>query len=315
MSRRAPATERLARLLALVPWVAGQPGGVPVDQVCERFDVEPDELVRDLETVMMVGIHPYTPDTMIEAWIDDDLVLIHYADAFSRPLRLTADEAVTMIAAARGLAAVPGGDRNGPLQRAITKLAAVVGADAGTAIDIDLGDASREVFESLDAARAAQVQVEISYPDAVNGQPHTRRIEPSRLFSSAGNWYVSGWCHRADDNRVFRVDRISAAHSTEEGFTRPDSDAPSSVSFDASFPQVELEVDRSVAWILDQVPFVTREDGAATVRFRLSIGSPRWLARLLVQLGPSVQVVDADPSLDASRLAGEEAARIRTRYR
>ncbi|HET8930715.1 MAG TPA: WYL domain-containing protein [Acidimicrobiales bacterium] len=315
MSRRIPATERLARLLALVPWVAGQPDGVPVDQVCERFDVDRDELVRDLETVMMVGVHPYTPDTMIEAWIDDDRVMIHYADAFSRPLRLTADEAVTMIAAARGLAAVPGGDRNGPLQRAITKLSAVVGPDADTAIDVDLGDASREVFERLDTARADQLQVEITYPDAADGQPHTRRIEPSQLFSSSGNWYVSGWCHRADDNRVFRVDRIIAAHPTEETFTHRDQSAPNSVFFDASFPQIELEVDRSVAWILDQVPVISREDGDATVRFRLAIGSPRWLARLLVRLGPSVRIVDADPSLDAGRLTGEEATRIRARYR
>jgi proteasome accessory factor C len=315
MTRRVTATDRLARLLALVPWVAGHPDGVPVDQVCARFEVDRDELVRDLDTVMMVGVHPYTPDTMIEAWISDDRVLIQYADAFARPLRLTAHEAVTMIAAARGLAAVPGGDDNGPLQRALGKLAAVVGADVDTAIEVDLGDASREIFDVLDTARTERRQVEITYPDTTDDQQHTRRIEPSQLFSSSGNWYVSGWCHRADDHRVFRVDRIISARATDEDFSRPVADAPGAVAFDESSPQVELEVARSAAWLFDQVPVVARDDRDETVRFRLSIGSTRWLARLLVQLGPAVRVVDADPVLGADRLAAEEGRRIRAIYR
>ncbi len=308
------ATQRLARLLALVPWVAAHPDGVPVDQVCERFGVTRDELVGDLDVVMMVGVHPFTPDTMIEAWIDDDRVMIHYADAFSRPLRLTADEAVTLIAAARGLAAVPGAESDGPLGRSIAKLAAVVGAGDSAGVDVDLGGASAEVFEILDTAQRDHRQVEIDYPDAEGSHGVTRRIEPARLFSSEGRWYVSGWCHRAGDARVFRVDRILAARVTDDGFAAPVDRAPDTVGFDDALPQVELEVDRSAVWLLDPVPALAREEVGDAVRFRLAIGSGTWLARTLVQLGPAVRIVHSDPSLDVTELVAREARQLRDRY-
>jgi len=311
----ATATERLARLLALVPWVAGRPDGVPVDEVCDRFGVTRDELVDDLDTVMMVGVHPFTPDTMIEAWIDDDTVMIHYADAFERPLRLTAHEAVALIAAASGSAAVPGAEPDGPLQRAITKLSAVVGASEGSGVEVDLGGGSAEVFEVLDRARRNQVQVEIDYPDADGARGTTRRIEPARLFSSGGRWYVSGWCHLAADTRVFRVDRILAVRETADGFEVPVEGAPEAVSFDEALPQVALEVDRSMAWLLDPAPVVQREVVGDVVQLRLAIGSIPWLASVLVQLGPSVRVLDADPALEVSGMVADRARRIRDRYR
>ncbi len=309
------ATQRLARLLALVPWVAAHPDGVPVDQVCERFGVTRDELVDDLDVVMMVGVHPFTPDTMIEAWIDGDRVVIHYADAFSRPLRLTADEAVTLIAAARGLATVPGAEPDGPLRRSIAKLAVVAGAGDAAGVDVDLGGASAEVFGVLDAAQRDRRQVEIEYPDADGARGVTRRIEPARLFSSGGRWYVSGWCHRAEDTRVFRVDRVLAARATDEAFEAPSDDAPDEVEFDEALPQVSLEVDRSAAWLLDPVPALAREEAGDTVRFRLAIGSSSWLARVIVQLGPAVRILDADPSLDVTALAARQARQVRDRYR
>lgn len=314
MSRPASATERLARLLALVPWVAAHPDGVPVDEVCARFAVDREQLLDDIDTVMLVGVHPFTPDTMIEAWVDDDRVIIRYADTFARPLRLTAQEAVGLVTAAQGLAAVPGGDRHGPLQRAIDKLAGVLGPGGDPALRVDLGGASRDVFDLLDRARADRLQAEIIYPDADDATGHRRRIEPARLFSASGNWYVAGWCHRAGDHRVFRVDRIVSAEVTDEAFTQEVPDTPDAVRIDEAAPQVELEVDRSTAWLLDTVPVVQRHDRGDTVGVTLAVGSPRWLARLLVQLGPTARIVASDPRLPAAELARAEAARIRARY-
>lgn len=308
------ATTRLARLLALVPWVAGHSEGVPVDEVCARFDVSVEELARDLDTVMMVGVHPFTPDTMIEAWLEEDMVLIRYADAFARPLRLTSDEAVALIAAARGLAAVPGVNPDGPLQRAVDKVASVVGTDAGVDLVVDLGAAPEDVFAALETARSTARQITIEYPDDDTDSTRSRRIEPQRVFSMDGNWYVSGWCHHARDNRVFRVDRILAVAPTDEPFDHPDSDAPASVSIDPSLPQVTIEVQRAAAWLLEGVPVVARDDRDGVVRVRLAVGSERWLGRLLVQLGEAARVIDHDPALDPGTLARAEAERIRRRY-
>lgn len=312
---RATATDRLARLLALVPWVAAHPDGVPVEQVCARFGVSRAELVEDVDTVMMVGVHPFTPDTMIEAWIDDDLVMIHYADAFARPLRLTADEAVTLIAAARGLASVPGADGEGPLQRAVTKLASVAGVAEDASVVVDLGGASPEVFDVLERGRAARRQVEIDYPDSSGAHPTSRRIEPALLFSSSGHWYVSGWCHRAQDSRVFRIDRVLAARATTDPFSGTHDDVPEQVAFDDDLPRVTLSVDRSAAWLLDPVPAVARDESGDHLRITLAIGSTSWLARVLVQLGPAARVLEADATLQLPASVAREVDHVRARYR
>lgn len=316
MTRRRRATDRLERLLALIPWVAARPGGVPVEEVCARFQIDRAELLADIDTVMMTGVHPFTPDTMIEAWVDDDLVTIHYADEFSRPLRLTPHEALALVTAARGVARIPGREEDGPLQRAIAKLDTVLESGPDTGVQVDLGRAGGEVFGVLEAALDSRTGVRIDYPDLDEATVRTRLVEPSRVFSADGRWYVAAWCHHAGAPRVFRVDRILAARPTEEPFSGHDAPSgPAGIDFDRSLPQVTVQVDRDAAWLLDRVPVLERHDDADGIRVRLAVASARWLARFLLRLGPAGRVLEADPSLELADTTTREAQRILARYR
>ena len=92
MSARLNARDRLARLLSVIPWVADHPEGVPIDDIVARFAYPRTQLLEDLqEIVFFVGVHPFTPDSLIEVDVSDDQVSIRYADWFSRPLRLSPD--------------------------------------------------------------------------------------------------------------------------------------------------------------------------------------------------------------------------------
>jgi proteasome accessory factor C len=310
------ATERLRRLLALVPWVAAHPDGVPVDEVCARFDLTRARLLDDLDTVMMVGVHPFTPDTLIDVWVADDRVTIRYADSFTRPLRLTPGEAVALVAAARALLATPGSEHDGPLARALDKLIGVLGADAPSAVDIQLGHAAPEVFDALGIARRDRDQVDIDYYRPDQDERQVRRIEPAQLWSAEGRWYVSGWCHQASAVRTFRVDRIASVEATGVPFEHEADDAPTAVEFGDELPQVVLDVARNAVWNFEEVPVLERIDGnGGAVRLRVAVASERWLARTLVQLGPDVTVVSTDPLLDVGRLVADEAATLLGRYR
>lgn len=312
MTTRRSATDRLERLLALVPWVAAHPEGVAVDEVCERFRITRTQLLDDIDTVMMIGVHPFTPDTLIEAWVDDDLVTIRYADEFAHPVRLTPHEAVTLLAAARALTDVPGHDAHGPLGRALTKLETAVGARG---VDVALGVTGGEVFEVLRDGIETARQVEIDYPTRDGARVQTRRIEPAGLLSSSGRWYVSGWCHQAGGPRVFRVDRIIEARSTDLAVTERPDVADIGLGFDAGLPRVTLGVDAASAWALEGIPVLERRDEGDTVYVELAIASPAWLARLLVRLGSAARVVTADPTLDPVTARRVEARKILARYR
>ena len=106
---RVSADDRLRRLLALVPWVAAQDGPT-VEEVCARFGCTEAELAEEIEMLFLCGLYPYTPDMLIEADIAEGRVWIRYAEYFSRPLRLTPAEGLTLLASGNTLLAVPGTD-------------------------------------------------------------------------------------------------------------------------------------------------------------------------------------------------------------
>jgi len=88
---RTKASDRVARMLAMIPWIASHDGPT-VDEICERFQVDRRKLLDDLEVLSLVGVPPYTPDTLIEVTIEGDRVWLRFAEVFARPLHLTPEQ-------------------------------------------------------------------------------------------------------------------------------------------------------------------------------------------------------------------------------
>ena len=314
MTRRTTADDRLRRLLALVPWVAAQ-GGADVEEVCARFGFTEDELRSDLELLFMCGVHPFTPDSLVEAWLEDGRVHISYADWFRRPLRLTPAQGLVLVATARALLSVPGTDPEGPLARALDKVAVLVGAEPGEGVEVELGEADRGVLAELQAAATGSTSVEIDYYSFGSDRLTTRLVDPWLTFSSAGAWYLRGHDHLAGEPRLFRVDRIRAARPTDRRFEAPTDVGPAETyTRRPGDPVVVLELEPAAAWLAGHHPVDEVEDlGGGRLRVHLPVSEAGWLARLLVQLGPLAVVVDGPP--DLARLGPATATRLLGRYR
>ena len=304
------ADERLQRLLALIPWVAGR-DGPRVGDVCARFGCTEAELVEDLELLFLCGLHPYTPDVLIDVDVADGRVWIRYADYFSRPLRLTPAEGLALLAAGRTVLAGSGGDGDGPLARGLDKLAAAMGVDAGEAVEIELGPVADDLLGVLRAAASAHRQVEIDYYSFGRDDRARRVIDPYSVFVAGGQWYVSAWCHRVDDDRLFRVDRISAATPLDTGFDPPAA-PPELAAYrpGAGDRRVTLDLAPGARWVAEQYPVeqVAEVDGGR-LRVTLAASQPAWLERLLLRLGPAATVVGGDGGM-----AAQAARRLLARY-
>lgn len=312
MSPVKPADRRLRRLLALVPWVAGQ-DGPGIGEVCTRFACTKDELIEDIGQLPVCGVHPFTPDVLIEATIEDGRVWIRYADWFTRPLRLTPAEGLALVATGTTLLAVPGVDQEGPLARGLAKLATVLGVDPDEAVGVELGAAPPEVLAALQEASAAGRQVEIEYYSFGRDVWARRVIDPHQVFSSAGQWYVAAWCHLAGADRVFRIDRTRSAAVLDAAFeTRPPGPSqPAVFTPGPDDPVFVLDLAPGARWVAEEYPVEAvedRPDGARRVRLRVS--ERAWLERLLLGLGPLATVVEGDADL-----APAAAARVLARYR
>lgn len=307
---RAGAGDRLRRLLAIVPWIVAA-DGPRLEEVTRRFGLTERELLADLDLVFCCGVHPFTPDALMDVAVEDGRVWIRYADYFQRPLRLTPEEGLAIVAAGSAVLAVPGADPHGPLARAIAKIAGVLGVSVGDTVDVRLRQVPETVLADLRAAAAAHRRIEIDYYTYGRDDRARRVVEPHAVFAAEGEWYLTGHCHLADGPRRFRVDRILDLTVLEETFPAPAAvEEPRVFEAAPGDPRVVLRLTPRARWVAEQYPTEAveeLEDGA--VRVTLAAGERAWLERLLLQLGPHATVEEG-----AEGVAAGAAARVLARY-
>ncbi|MEM1333104.1 MAG: WYL domain-containing protein [Actinomycetota bacterium] len=336
----ARAEDRLSRLLVMLPWLMEQ-GEVPLAEVADRFAMSEQELVRDLELVAMCGLPPYV-DEMVDVFVDDGLVYVGVPRLFRRPLRLTAPEAFSLLAAARTALELPGAADDDALARGLDRVADALrdvglladsetsessesGDDAptgGLAIDLDRPALADEVTEAV----ATGAELRITYFSPSRDAVTDRTIVPTHVFVDRGNWYVQAVDHVSGEDRTFRVDRIESMAPT--GVTvETDGASAEPIRFfaDTDVPRVVLRLAPAATWVVDRYPIDATApgpplaDGRASLDVTLPMSSEWWLARLLVRLGPDAEVlavVDVDTDgADVSAAAARLAASILDGYR
>ena len=191
---------------------------------------------------------------------------IRLADYFRRPLRLTPAEGLALLAAGRALLAVPGSDPEGPLATALGEA-----RSARSTSRTSSSTSARPMH--LDAVRDAVAhheRLEIDYWSAGRDELTTRRVDPGVVFFALGAWYVGGFCHRADDERMFRVDRIRGLRATGEHFEPEPTGFESGEVYSPapSDPKVTLRLAPTAAWVPEAYPtqsVTERPDGTLDV--------------------------------------------------
>jgi len=307
MSRPA-AEDRLRRILAVVPWVAAHDGPT-LAEVCSRFGYGSEaDLRADLDLLFVCGVPPYTPDALIEVDMNDRRVWIRYADYLSRPLRLTPAEALAVVASGSALLGADP-DPEGPLARALAKLAGALGLGAEAVVEVELADPG-EALAVLEQAVATSHQVEIVYYNYGRDLRTTRVIDPWLVWSTQGQWYVAAWCHLAVAERLFRVDRIEEARPLSTTFSPPLRRTAPPPVFAGGDTSVVLDLAPEERWVIEQYPTKNVKEIGGRLRVTLAVSGEAWLARLLLRLGPDAEVVRGDTTL-----AARTATRVLARYR
>ena len=321
MSGPRNAEDRLARLLVMLPWLM-EVGEVPLAEVAARYDLTEAQVQTDLELVAMCGLPPFV-DEMIDVFVDDGLVFVGVPRLFTRALRLTAPEGFSLLASARAAMELPGADPEGPLGRGLAKLARAlseVGLDANVGTKDDNAGVAIELDRPLatdDLAEAATNgwEMAVTYYSPARDERTERSIVPRHVFVDGGNWYVVADDDRSGEQRTFRIDRIDTMTAT--GRTVPSADVvstPAAFFDDADLPIAVLRLAPAAHWLLDRYPIrhqVALSEPAGWIEASLPVASSRWLARLLIRLGPDVEVVSPG---DAAAEAAELASTVLARY-
>jgi len=172
-----------------------------------------------------------------------------------------------------------------------------------------------EVREALSSRR----QVHLTYFVPARDETTERDVDPMRLLMVDARWYLEGWCHRAEEVRLFRLDRIEAVTVLDTpAVPRPAAQRDLSEGLFQPSPEdtvVTLELDPGARWVTDYYPVESVDelaDGQLLVRLRAA--DDRWLRTLVLRLGGSARVLDPLWLADAVRERAESAleAYVRT---
>jgi proteasome accessory factor C len=320
-------SQRLRRLLYIVPYVAKHPEGVPVDQLAKMLNAERDELVADLDLLSQVGPPDGDPGEYLLVSVDDGRVFVDLAHRLTRPLRLTPAEGCSLLLGVRALRESGIAPFDTAMQSAEKKLLAALGRDAGEAESLASSTLVASISTQAEAAVAGHLRalvtaarrhqrVEIEYAAASRNTAERRPIDPYGIVHHAGEWYVVGFCHKRGDVRTFRIDRISALSPTKETFERPagfDLETyrrerlyvPSADSITVRVQLSSLAVTRiGTNWPVGEV--TVRDDGSAELL--VDCDGLEWVTGWVLGLGRHAEIAGPPEARAAMR---ERIARLR----
>jgi predicted DNA-binding transcriptional regulator YafY len=308
MSALVTSTERLQRLLALVPYVVSRKS-VGLAETAAAFGVSERELVDDLNLLWCVELRGPDPYCPIDLSYEGGEIVVSQAESIARPLRLAVDEASALLVALRMLAEVPGLEDRSALFRLIAKLEAAAGeaasASAQVAVQVDIPDEEAErLAGQIRAAVSARRRLHLRYYVPGRDEATERDVDPMRLLVVEGRPYLEGWCLRAEGVRLFRLDRVISLEvldvpsappaeavgvDLDEGLFRP---SPDDV-------HVVLELSAAGRWVAEYYPCESTSD-LADGRLRVVLRTPDtgWVRRLALRLGEDGRVI-SPPALAA----------------
>ena len=314
-----PSAKQIERMLALVPYLRSN-DGVPVTEVAELFGVPKAQIVKDLNVLWFCGLPEAVTGEMIDVDMDalttDGVVYIDNADFLGRPLRLNGYEAASLITALRALKETVAGRDLAALESALAKLiAATGGAERGaSAAEVLVEDAESQVHEQAAEALRQGRRLHLQYRVESRDELTDRDVDPLRLITAEGRLYLEGWCYRAQDVRLFRLDRIEGMTvlddpvAEHEGVERrdyatrlfhPDEDAYEAV----------VALHPNALWVreyVDHTELGPDEDG--WVRIKVVTGDEAWLKRFVLRAGGNIRVVE--PTRLAEHVVSETRASL-----
>lgn len=299
-------TARLARLLALVPYLLARPGTLVAD-AASAFGVTDKQLRADLDLLFVCGLPGYGPGDLIDVSYEGDTVTLANADVIGRPLRLAADEALALIVALRSLADESGDDDPDAVRRALAKLERAAGdAAAGAAKVSVVFEAQSSVLTAAQDALSRGRRVHLRYYVPGRDETTERDVDPMRVLVVDQLPYLEGWCRRADGVRIFRLDRVIDIRVLDEPAEVPAQAQPRDVSAGLFQPTesdalVVLDLAPSARWVADYYPTESVTEQGELTRVTLRTAELGWLVRLVLRSGGAVRVVSPSTLADAVR--------------
>src|SRR5215216_2846084 len=265
---------QLRRLLSLVPYLR-EHDGIAMNDVAAAFGISVKTLREDLSVLWMCGMPGLTPGDLIDIDMDavdgEGVIHLSNADYLTRPLRLSADEALALVLALRTLREIAGPGKRDAVDRALKKL--------------DVASRAETTRRMVDPLRVFVLEG-YGYLEA---------------------WCYSAKALRTFRlDRIAAVEVTSVDVAPHEVQLKDLSTGWWEALKDA--PLVTLELQPWAAWIAEYYPTeaVSARPGGGLV-VSLHVTDPAWLRSLLLRLQGGARVLSPEGAGDSAAEAAQEA--------
>jgi len=308
---------QVRRLLSLVPYLRDH-DGARLAEVAEAFGISEATLRDDLNVLWMCGMPGLTPGDLIDIDMDavdgEGVIHLSNADYLTRPLRLSAEEAMALVLGLQALHEIAGPGEQDAIERALKKLeeasgGVVVPDQASVSVTAARGEIQARLTDGL----ARGKRLDLTYDVASRAETTCRMVDPLRVFVLEGYGYLEAWCYSASALRTFRLDRIAAVEVTDIDVVRHDDVVLKDLStgwFETlkDAPLVVLELAPEAAWVAEYYPTETvNRDERGDVTVALRVTDPAWLRGLLLRLAGGARVISPVGAGDSAAEAAQEA--------
>jgi predicted DNA-binding transcriptional regulator YafY len=210
--------DRLPRLLKLINMIQSHPG-LSAAELGRECGVGSRQIFRDLRELEYGGVPIYHEDGYrmagtfliqdISFSLDEALALLYGLKLVERqqglfPVKRLKEHLLSLLPQSLRL----GIEDLGPM------------LDVGDGPAVDYSDKS-ELFRTLNQAIRRSRRVELDYYSFNRDERNQRIVDPYQLIYKDGFWYLVGYCHWREAQRLFRLDRIRHILSSKERFEPP----------------------------------------------------------------------------------------------
>lgn len=259
-------------------------------ELAEKFEVSTRTIYRDVEILSSVGIPIYMTKgrgggiSLLPNYILDKTVL-------------TDKERENILSSLRAVQTVDITDSNSK-QELIQKFSSLFGNSYIDWIEVDFSSwhdykDQSNIFQIIKSAIFNKKKIRFEYSNS-KGEQTYRKVEPLKLCSKGGSWYLYGYCDKRNDYRFFKLMRIKDLTILNEDTIHiaPPKILTTENAFKQKCIHIKLHIQKEMAYrVYDEFDnFTKMEDGS----FISEIDMPEseWMLYYISTFGPYCEILE-----------------------
>ncbi len=321
-------SSRLNGLLAILEWLDAT-GSATVGAIADKFGLTPTQVVKELELASCYGIPPFSPDALLDIWIDygqDDppksgeklsRAVVHatLGREFASDKSLSPEDILAIGLISSTYESLPESIHSDVLKSAVTKLLSKVSPDL--AVEVESPDLITELLSFVESNSVLIIDYFSANKDTL------RHIEiwPLKVMMRQGHWYLDAVLADTNELRRFRLDRIRSVERIGEVFdpTKIEPNVFRAIDDTSAFNagpdslKVTIEIPGSRKWMTEAIPVIQqRKLPNGNIQIVIPVAGTFWLKKFLLKVGPGVKVIAPEAYVQLPQEIATEMRKIYT---